>query len=409
MHVGHVNSVESRIYTEDILMDADMKGASYWRSIFITVFVTGLYSVSYYTCFVWMAYFLSDDIPVRNAVPGAYFLVFGANIFLSLLLPIAGAIGDFVGWLNSNNVGGYRKGYQIVMMTAIWLMLISAIPSFMMLSDDSITMILVGMGMLATATALFAGNLPAFMVSQFPAMQRYSGIGIAYNIANALFAGTAPTIQTALVMSSFGGDDIDHTQADDVNTDTTIIEYLLHDRLIRPAYWLMIVAMISLCAMAFCISNDDGSSTPEGTTQDTTGSASPYRNDYMRNKVSPDSMRKSPMPPSMTASSAISAEQESQNSSISAALQSKDTQDNMDTSAFRVTSRPMKLYEDLVRVARSAYSNLKWKDDTNDSAYVELSRAYDDLSTHSYTTNGTETSADLFNKGTKQHKRGVSV
>ena len=46
-----------------------------------------------------------------------------------------------------------------------------------------------------------------FVAPQFTVRFRYSGVGIAYNLSNAIFAGTAPLIQTALVLQSHGDPD----------------------------------------------------------------------------------------------------------------------------------------------------------------------------------------------------------
>ena len=46
------------------------------------------------------------------------------------------------------------------------------------------------------------GNLPTYMVYVFAKTSRCTAIGIAYNLSNAIFAGTAPFVQSHLVLAS---------------------------------------------------------------------------------------------------------------------------------------------------------------------------------------------------------------
>ena len=132
----------------------------------------------------------------------------------------------------------------------------------------------IGQGCLLIAVALFGSNLPAFMVSQFPVRNRYSGIGIgkfelmmflatyqiskcflsfycvAYNLAHAMFSGTAPIVQTALVMSS------PYIAAQSSNGHQSIHPhlspyYIRHDGRLRPAYYMISVSIISFMALTF--------------------------------------------------------------------------------------------------------------------------------------------------------------
>ena len=48
----------------------------------------------------------------------------------------------------------------------------------------------------------FNGPFPATVSEMFPVTVRFSGIALSYNIASAIFAGTAPLIATALVKAT---------------------------------------------------------------------------------------------------------------------------------------------------------------------------------------------------------------
>ena len=83
-----------------------------------------------------------------------------------------------------------------------------------------LTLIVLG-GMLT----LNDGTLPSFLAEQFPTTVRYSGFAVSFNLANALFGGTAPMICTWLIAQT--GSDL------------------------APGWYLMAAAVVSLVAILF--------------------------------------------------------------------------------------------------------------------------------------------------------------
>ena len=93
----------------------------------------------------------------------------------------------------------------------------------------------------------FGSNLPAYLVQQFHKHQRYSGMGIAYNIAQAIFAGTAPFVQTKLVLSGHKPI-VENNQS---GSSSLLTPWLTNDSRIWPAYYIMAVATLGLFAITF--------------------------------------------------------------------------------------------------------------------------------------------------------------
>jgi hypothetical protein len=60
---------------------------------------------------------------------------------------------------------------------------------------------------------------------------------LAYNVANAIFSGTAPFVQTSLVLSS-------NFVAEESLRPLLSPYYLLHDGRLRPSYYLTAVAIM---------------------------------------------------------------------------------------------------------------------------------------------------------------------
>jgi MFS family permease len=82
----------------------------------------------------------------------------------------------------------------------------------------------VGVLIAGAVVGLIAGPGPAMLSEMFPTTVRYTGLGLAYSLSNAVFSGSAGLIITALI-SSTGDVDI-------------------------PAYYVMITCAISVVALS---------------------------------------------------------------------------------------------------------------------------------------------------------------
>ncbi|MFF4007025.1 MFS transporter [Streptomyces sp. NPDC001717] len=113
---------------------------------------------------------------------------FVANLgFAAAILP-AGALSD-------------RVGRRAVMLTGSLLVVLTALPLLHLLRDPG-TPVAAKALLLAAAGAmigLLAGPGPALLAEMFPTRVRSTGLGLAYALSNAVFAGCAGLIVTALV------------------------------------------------------------------------------------------------------------------------------------------------------------------------------------------------------------------
>lgn len=166
----------------------------FWAEVFLIVLVVALWCVGYYTCFVWMAFYMTSLVG-DDAVPDAWMLNFIMTVVLIFLLPVAGIAGDYMCRQTSHPDAGFR----LVMIIGCALMGAFTIPAFLLINMRYWWTACLGQLLFAIGLACIGGNIPAFMTILFSTEVRYSGIGLAYNLANAIFAGTAPLIQTALV------------------------------------------------------------------------------------------------------------------------------------------------------------------------------------------------------------------
>ena len=104
------------------------------------------------------------------------------------------------------------------------IMGVSIYPLFLVIDHGVMIQALMIQTGLAILIGMIQGPLPAFMVECFPVNNRYTAIGLSYNITLALFGGTAPMVATWLIKVT--------------------------GNIASPALYLAVLAVISVVAMA---------------------------------------------------------------------------------------------------------------------------------------------------------------
>lgn len=170
---------------------------SSWPEMIVVWMVGSFWGVGFYSCFVWMGYFLSDPSLIGgDGVPYAWEISFAMNLALVFSFPLSGILTDYIG----RKLNNPEKGFRFMLSLGIIGMITLAVPCFALIVTRDVSKVIVAMVCFVAIMSSF-GALPAFMVSLFPPHLCYSGVGIAYNIANGMFSGTAPLVQTSLVLS----------------------------------------------------------------------------------------------------------------------------------------------------------------------------------------------------------------
>lgn len=100
--------------------------------------------------------------------------------------PLTGALSDRIG----------RRNVLFIASTSAILL---AVPAFLLMMHGAVWSTLLGLALLAVPVALYVANLASSLPALFPTSSRYGGMGMSYNAAVAIFAGTAPFVMEALV------------------------------------------------------------------------------------------------------------------------------------------------------------------------------------------------------------------
>ncbi len=165
------------------------------------------FGAGFYVLFVWWPTYLTKIVVPH--VPHALLANTISMLVLMILTPFAGLLSDLVG----------RKK---VLATALLGMVIVAYPLFRWVDHGTFSSALISQLIFTVFMSGVFGPMPSALVEMFPTRIRVSGIGVSYNVMQAIFSGPAPLICTWIVSRT--GD------------------------ITAPAYYLIAMAFVSLIA-----------------------------------------------------------------------------------------------------------------------------------------------------------------
>jgi MHS family proline/betaine transporter-like MFS transporter len=143
-----------------------------------------LHGVGFYLLFVYLTTYLSTV----TTVPLATVLMMNTAcmLLLAVLIPLMGRLSDTV-------------GQKPLLLIGAGGLAITAYPSFIWLTSEHLSRIWAAYVSLTVLMSCYLGPFFAVVVALFPTAQRYTGLSAGYNIAAALFGGTAPLMATLLI------------------------------------------------------------------------------------------------------------------------------------------------------------------------------------------------------------------
>ncbi|MDQ6733031.1 MAG: MFS transporter, partial [Nitrospirota bacterium] len=143
-----------------------------------------LHGVGFYLLFVYLTTYLS----AVTTVPLATVLTINTAcmLLLAVLIPLMGRLSDAVG----------QKPLLLIGAAGL---AITAYPSFIWLTSEHLPRLWAAYVSLTVLMSCYLGPFFAMVVTLFPTAQRYTGLSAGYNIAAALFGGSAPLVATLLI------------------------------------------------------------------------------------------------------------------------------------------------------------------------------------------------------------------
>ena len=176
-----------------------------------------VWSAAGYTYLVIMPAYLQSSL--HTGFNQALLIAVISNIGFAMTILPAGILSD-------------KWGRRNVMVVAAVLLLILALPLLKILQAESSTLLVKALVVLVAGglVGMLAGPGPAMLSEMFPTKVRYTGLGLAYSLSNAIFSGCAGLIITGLIKQT-GNLDI-------------------------PAYYVMATAVVSIFALITLKKND---------------------------------------------------------------------------------------------------------------------------------------------------------
>lgn len=112
-------------------------------------------------------------------------------VVMIIILPISAAISD-------------RIGRKPVLLTGIILIILLAYPVFIGLGSMNFYIAVVSQVVFAAIIAIYMGPVPTVLVELFPTSVRFTGVALSYNLAAAIFGGSAPVV--GMTLAKYTGD-----------------------------------------------------------------------------------------------------------------------------------------------------------------------------------------------------------
>ncbi|MDJ0090881.1 MFS transporter [Pantoea allii] len=187
------------------------------KSILLAIARVMLWSAAGYTCLVIMPTYLQSAL--HTGQHQALLIAVISNLGFAVTIIPAGMLSD-------------RVGRRRVMVVASVLLLVLTMPLLKVLQAETATLYSKALVvfMAGGVVGLLAGPGPAMLAEMFPTRVRYTGLGLAYSLSNAVFSGCAGLIITGLIKQT-GNLDI-------------------------PAWYMMATALISIPAL-MTLNKDD--------------------------------------------------------------------------------------------------------------------------------------------------------
>lgn len=159
--------------------------ARYKLPVLLLFAVASVNAVASYSLTSYMPTHLKENVhldPTAAAVTNSVVVV-----LLCLLVPVFGRLSDAVG----------RKK---VLWLGVFGLFVLSVPAYLVLSGGSVVSALLGQVLIMLPFACMAAVVSTVMCELFPTQVRYSGASMGYNIAYAVFGGTAPLVAQFLVV-----------------------------------------------------------------------------------------------------------------------------------------------------------------------------------------------------------------
>ncbi|GAA4619535.1 MFS transporter [Saccharopolyspora hordei] len=162
----------------------------WWRQLLILMGIVVLINIANYTILTYMETYLKDTLHVEDGQEYQVLVPLLLTVlFMMVIITPVGALSD-------------RVGRKPLFLSAAICFIVLPIPAFLLIAQGTVLTTLCGLGLLAIGHVQLIGPLASTLPAMFPTKVRYAAFSVGYNISTALFGGTAPLVNDAVVKST---------------------------------------------------------------------------------------------------------------------------------------------------------------------------------------------------------------
>lgn len=162
----------------------------WWRQLLILMGIVILINVANYTILTYMETYLSDTLKVPDGQEHQVLVPLLLTVaFMMVIITPIGALSD-------------RIGRKPLFISAAICFLVLPLPAFWLIGQGTVLTTILGLGLLAIGHVQLIGPLAATLPAMFPTKVRYAAFSVGYNISTAVFGGTAPLVNDAVVTNT---------------------------------------------------------------------------------------------------------------------------------------------------------------------------------------------------------------
>ena len=183
----------------------------YWKPLLTMAGLVIALNIGNYTLMGYMPTYLETQVGLST--DGSLTLIAAGEIFMMLLIPFFGRLSDRIG----------RKPMWLMSLLGLF---VAAIPMYLLIGTG-FSGALIGFAVLGVFYVMQLSTISATFPAMFPTQVRYAGFAITYNLATAIFGGTAPMVNEALIEAT--------------------------GSLLIPAFYMMAACVVGLISLKFVI------------------------------------------------------------------------------------------------------------------------------------------------------------
>ncbi len=157
---------------------------SHRTSLFQVIGLVLLHGVGFYIFYVYLPGYVTKvtGLPHRTTL----LINTGCMALMAILIPLMGKLSD-------------RVSPQRVLGFGAAGLALGTVPIFIGLNSDHTELVIASQALATVLVAAYMGPFFAIVAMLFPVSSRYTGLSLSYNIASALFGGTAPLMATLIM------------------------------------------------------------------------------------------------------------------------------------------------------------------------------------------------------------------